>query len=236
MTIRDDQGDAGYSTPPSTGAGHPGRRRAKVVVGVVGLAAVLGGGAYAITDKLTDHRAAPAEVGTLSAQQGQAGNPNALAPSGSPGTPSPAASASADSPEVVASINAARDDAAKDGVKLTRPPPMRATAPVVGIARTTSGSLKAGGVVRLVSARSDLTGQQELAWVAGSGITTYGADHCTQTFRFTADPTTVTRPNMLLCWRTNPNKSVVAIIVDPKGHPSRSAALKKLDAKWRSMG
>ena len=47
----------------------------------------------------------------------------------------------------------------------------------------------------------------------------------TQTFRLFNDPAPEEKPNLLLCWRTSPHKSVVAVIVDPKGHPSTSKAL-----------
>jgi hypothetical protein len=38
-----------------------------------------------------------------------------------------------------------------------------------------------------------------------------------------------------MCWRTTATKSVVAIVVDPKGKPSRDKALAAIEQKWRSM-
>ena len=219
MTNRDDPG----TRPSWTGT--------RIAVGVVSLAALLGTGAYVITDRLTPHRDTVTDVG-------------ALAPAPAPGhtstttaSPAPASalgSAASISPEVAAEIKKAREKAAKDGVPLIRPKPAQSTRAVTGLMRTTKGTLNEGGIVRVVSARSDLTGQQELAWVAG-GVTTYGGAECSQTFRFSSSPAPVKRPNLLLCWRTSAKKSVVAIVVDPKGKPSKAKAVDLLEKKWRSM-
>lgn len=100
---------------------------------------------------------------------------------------------------------------------------------------TQRGSLKSGGIVRVVSARSDLSGQGELQWVAG-GVEPYRNAECTQRFQLGNEPKPARKPNLLLCWRTSAKKSVIAVLVDPKGKPSKAKAVGELDKKWRAMG
>jgi hypothetical protein len=233
MTIRDDQAAADGGGPESTVTGRWGGRRTKIALGVVGLAAVLGAGAYTITDRLTGPRGETTHNGALVRQ------PLPIDPASKAVTQSASSSASASAtsldPHVVASIKAARDKMVKDGVKVTRPLPTQSTgSPVVGLARSDDGSLKAGGIVRVVTARSDLTGREELGWVAG-GVTSYGDNKCSQTFRLFNSPRPAKKPNLLMCWRTSAKKSVVAVVVDPKGKPSRAKALDVLERKWREM-
>jgi hypothetical protein len=52
MTTRDDGRPGDDSTPGSPTQGRPGQRRALVVAGVAGVAAVLGGGAYVATSAI----------------------------------------------------------------------------------------------------------------------------------------------------------------------------------------
>ena len=231
----------------------PPRGRAKMAAGAAGLAVVLGIGAYAVTDKLVEpddpmaDRVAPAQVPVAAPPEPSTPEPStpAAAPSVSkassppPTSPSPAATSATPTPslpaKVAASIKAAREKMAKDGVQVKHPPLLQQTiAPVVGLSRTTVGTLKNGGIVRVVSARSDLTGQQELAWVAG-GITEHGADKCSQTVKLYNKPQPEKKANLLLCWRTSATKSVVAVVVDPQGRPSTPKALAELDKKWMSM-
>jgi hypothetical protein len=228
MTIRDDHGAADGGVPESTVTSRWGGRRTKIAVGVVGLAAVLGAGAYTVADRLSEHPGEPTEVAAPAAPQ------QPITPTGSASASASASTTSPD-PDVVASIKAAREKMAKDGVKVTRPLPTPSTnRPVVGLARSTDGSLKAGGIVRVVTARSDLTGQQELGWVSG-GVTSYGDNQCSQTLRLSGDAQPTKKPNLLMCWRTSAKKSVVAVVVDPKGKPSRTKALDVLEKKWRDM-
>ncbi|MDI6101619.1 hypothetical protein QLQ12_23645 [Actinoplanes sp. NEAU-A12] len=137
--------------------------------------------------------------------------------------------------KVVEGIKEARRKMAEDGVKRMPALPQKAIPPDADFQRTTKGSLKEGGILRLLTARSDLTGQQELAGVAG-GVTKYRNVPCSQTFKFSTNPAPRKRPNLLMCWRTTPKKSVVAIVVDPGGNPSREKAVRALEKKWRAMG
>ncbi len=132
------------------------------------------------------------------------------------------------------SIEAARERMRKDGVEVQRAltPTVPQTAEEIDM--TTRGSLKSGGIVRVLAAREDLTGQRELAYVAG-GVRKYRNVPCSQTFKFSTNPKPARKDNLLMCWRTTATKSVVAIVVDPKGKPSRDKALAAIEQKWRSM-
>lgn len=249
MTTADHENKKGASAQATHG--RPAWSRPRIATGVAGLAVVLGVGAYAITDQLTKNgtpldAAAPAPAATsaqpnawadevspkpLWSPSAAGGSPSSLPSSTATVSPTPSVPAS-----VAAKIKQAREDMAKHGVSIKRAPAAPATvAPVVGLSRTTTGSLSKGGIVRVVSARSDLTGQQELAWVAG-GVTDFGDDKCSQTFKLSNDPEPQEKPNLLLCWRTSAKKSVVAVVVDPNGHPSRPEALTELHKKWQSLG
>jgi hypothetical protein len=129
-------------------------------------------------------------------------------------------------------IEKARQDGEKHGIKVTRPLPQPATT-VAGIQQADSGRL--GGTVRVVSAPGDLTGQRELTWVAG-GVSKYKGYDCSQTFKFNTNPVPTRKPNLLMCWRTSAQKSVIAVVVDAKGHPSKDKALAAISQRWNSMG
>lgn len=214
-------------------------RRARLAAGTAGLAMLLGAGACggesaaerdpAALTPASAPAPAPPPVGSASAL------PSPTSPSTSPSSAPTSASPAPSLPaKVAASIRAARERMAKDGVKVVRPLPTRPQVAAEDLQRSTTGTLNSGGIVRVVSARSDLTGQQELGWVAG-GISRYGNDQCTQTIKTFTKPTPTLKPNLLICWRVSATRSVVAIVVDPKGHPSRPKALATLDRKWRSM-
>jgi hypothetical protein len=249
MTSDDHKYEAGARAQVT--GGRPAWSRARIATGAAGLAVVLGVGAYAITVELTKNgtppdAAAPAPTAASAQPNAWADevSPKPLrspsAPGGSPSSAPSSVPTALLAPSVPASVAAeirrAREDMAKHGVAVQRAPvPSTTVAPLVGLSRTTTGSLTKGGIVRVVSARSDLTGQQELAWVAG-GVTDFGDDKCTQTVRLFNSPKPQEKPNLLLCWRTSAKKSVVAVVVDPQGHPSRPAALAELHKKWQSMG
>ena len=123
---------------------------------------------------------------------------------------------------------------AEDGVKVSRPREPQATTAVSDLHQTDTGSLQKGGTVRIVSAKGDLTGQRELSWVAG-GISKYQGADCSQTFRFSSNPKPTVKPNLLMCWRTSAEKSVVAVVVDANGKPSKEKAVSALEQRWQSM-
>src|SRR3954454_20534915 len=160
-------------------------RRTRVLLGVVGLAAVLGAGAYLITAQVIDHRSAPtSDTGALAPMVAPASaEPSAPDLSAAPlAGASPSLSTSAASPSATRSaalaptgrasvdeeIRKAREKAAKDGYPVQRaltPAPHAEIGPVTerSVARPNGGSL------RVITARFDLSGQRELLWAADPG-------------------------------------------------------------------
>jgi hypothetical protein len=241
--------DSDGGTDDQTQTGARGRKRVRLAIGVTAMAALLGGGAYLITDQVTTKDAATAEGQAPPAAADSApgsASPSPGAASGRPYTstttsaaaqvtPTGPAAARSLPPEVRKSIDAARERMRKDGVEVKRPVvPKVPQAAAQDIETTTQGSLKEGGIVRVLSARGDLTGQRELAYVAG-GVQKYRDVSCSQTFQFSTNPKPAKKDNLLMCWRTSATKSVAAIVVDPKGHPSKDKALAALEHKWGSM-
>ena len=222
------------------------RRRKQAVVGVAGVAAVLGGGAFFVTQAMTAKQAIAPDVASAPlAPGGSASGSPPAGPLSAPGSRAPAAKVSRTaSPPASAGpmtaedrVRAARSAAAKNGVSVQRPlpgPPMQAAA--ADLAVTDSGSLKRDrGTLRVVSARGDLTGQRELAWVAGEG-TPAGAATCTQTFRFANNAKPARKPNLLICWRTSAGKSVYTVMVDLDGRPSTKDSVAALAKQWSKLG
>jgi hypothetical protein len=233
-----DDVDFGYHSDDGVPAG---RRRRRMVVGAAGLAALLGGGAFLVTQALTSK---PAIVASESGARTSMAPP-ADAPSDAPSAPSPVTgrsvvptpvpSVSSTNKSVEQEIRDARSAAAKDGVPLERPR-VTDTATAADVRVTNSGSLKkAGRTLRVVSARGDLTGQRELGWVAG-GARAYGDATCSQTVQFANSGSPRKVPNLLICWQTSATRSVVTVMVDVHGHPSREASVAALDKRWAELG
>jgi len=245
MTIHDDDRPGDDGVYKSKTSRRPSRRRTRAAVGAAGLAAVLGGGAYLATSMIANDKstvapqtraAEPIVVASSPAAEPEAAAPTAAASASvSAAAASASAAAASIAPEVRRKIDAARKKMAEDGVEIQRPVPPKTTAKANDVKVTTKGSLKEGGIVRMVTAREDLTGQRELAWVAG-GVQKFRDVPCSQTFQFSTNPTPEKKANLLMCWRTSAKKSVVAIVVDPKGHPSRDKAVNALEKTWRTMG
>ncbi|GGN61425.1 hypothetical protein GCM10010112_18580 [Actinoplanes lobatus] len=248
MTTRDDRpGDAGGPTPPARR--RRGQRRALAVAGVAGLAAVLGGAAYVTTSAIVSR-------GSATTTDGAAPIIPATSPPSTPKDVEPVAPATTTqearkakpsptipttdvtgkplSEEVRQRIKEARRKMAEDGVEVQHPVTPKAVRPLGEVQTTTEGSFAEGGMIRILSARGDLTGQRELSGVAG-GIEKYGNVSCSQTFKFATSPRPAKKPNLLMCWRATPDKSVAAIVVDPKGNPSRERAVAAIQKKWKTM-
>ncbi|HEX8344216.1 MAG TPA: hypothetical protein VF657_05665 [Actinoplanes sp.] len=226
-------------------------RRKQAVAGGVGLAALLGAGAFLVTQqRADDSRTTLTNVGapTLALSVDPATSPSestaastaatspSAAASASPrsATPRPAASPSLP-PEVAKRIAAARRAAEKDGVPVLRPVP-QATADVAEVKVANTGSLKEDKqTMRLVSGRGDLSGQKELAWVADDGQVV-GSSRCSQTFKLANNTKPERKPNLLICWRTSATKSVYTVAVDLDGDPSEQKSVAAIDAEWKRLG
>jgi hypothetical protein len=219
------------------------RRRRKRMAGAVGLAALIGGGAFIATEALTE------KSGIIAAESG---SPSRLAPpseppSASPAThepprpngkariPSPAPTVTPTTKSAEQRVQDARDAAAQDGVQLLRPlTPAPLTDAEVTV--TNSGSLQRDRTtLRVVSARGDLSGQRELAWVADRGVP-HGDVLCSQTVRFSIDTKASKNKNLLICWRTSATRSVFTVMVDLDGHPSIENSIAAIDDRWSRLG
>ncbi|MFC7527654.1 hypothetical protein [Actinoplanes sp. GCM10030250] len=223
--------------------------RGRIATGTAGLAAILGVGAYLVTDNVVNNEqntagqevrqiapvatdpATPAATDaspTPSAQPSSAGSSSPVPTADASGSPLPS--------EVVEEIREARRKMAEDGVPI-KPPvvPKAAAAAAPPVEMTTKGSLKEGGIIRTLTARGDLTGQRELAYVAG-GVKEYRGVSCSQTFQFSTNPKPEKKDNLVMCWRTSAKKSVAVMVVDPKGKPSKDKAVDAIEKNWRSMG
>ena len=109
-----------------------------------------------------------------------------------------------------------------------------------GRASVAARSYGSGGqsarTVRIVLARTDLTGKLEQAWAAPTGAAATGADTCTNNTVLTAGSQPRVRPTVMLCWRTSPSFSGYALIIDPKVSDSVAAkdGAEALDEAWKA--
>jgi len=222
------------------------RRRKQVVLGVVGLAAVLGAGAYVITAQVMDHRSATttSDTAALAPMVGAAPETPTEAPAASAtASPSVTSSPSAAPPSTTPSpsrgtsvddeIRKAREKAAKDGYPLQRAltaAPHAESGPV-----SERSEPRPDGSLRIITAKFDLSGQRELLWAADRGEAV-GDSHCTQNFHFSHNTKPAIRPNLLLCWRTSAERSVATVLVDQKGKPSIAESVQIIDREWAKLG
>jgi len=225
-------------------------RRTGIGAAVVGLAALLGGGAYAITTEIIDRNdsvtgdvAALAPVITPSRARPSAPEPAPQSPvPRSPAASTKAAARQSLSPppspspsrslSVREQIEAARQAAEKDGFPLQR---ALTAAPGLPTGKISERNEKtATGTVRVVSAGFDLTGQREFLWAGDKGRKV-GDARCTQKVRFSNNKSAAVRPNLMLCWRTSATRSVATVLVDYKGHPSATESVAILDREWRRL-
>jgi hypothetical protein len=93
------------------------------------------------------------------------------------------------------------------------------------------GSTKERKTIRVVAARTDLTGKLELAWAADKG-TKHGDARCTQSFEFAEGGRVGVRPTMVMCWRTSATFSAYSIIIDLDKAPKPAEAVSAIDDIW----
>ncbi len=256
MIVRDD------GRPDANGDRN--RKRRLAVAGATGLAVVAGAGAILLTTR-TDDPAPPdlGAVAPIVATPSATTAPSPAASSGMPSPASsadgeqmatadsvpdqktksaaPKASAStakaATNDEVRKKIEAARSKAAADGHPVQRP--LTASTGVAAESLDSymekSRKLDDGGVLRIFSAKGDLSNQREMLWAADSGEAS-GDARCTQKFRFAQNAEPAVRPSMLLCWRITSKRSVVVLAIAKKGSPSAPQTVAALDTEWTRIG
>ena len=220
------------------------RNPRKALIGVVGLA-VLGGGAFLVTERLTsDAPVVATETGALAppATEDQTPSPAGSSPSAAAAigsAPKPSASVSLTPKTLAEILKKARSANAEAGTEVRRPLPPLNAAPAVAqdkLTITRSGSLKEdGATLEVVSARQDLTGQRELAWAADQGQPV-GDVRCTQNFRFSAGAPATEKPTLLECWLLSADRSVFTIAVTAKGRPSMAASAAAIHQRWATLG
>ncbi|GAA2895150.1 hypothetical protein Acy02nite_39630 [Actinoplanes cyaneus] len=223
-----------------------GRRRKQALVAVAGAAVAISGAAFFAGNHSSENQqagraeplaspSASASAGaTASAPAEQIGKITAAGDKEAKGKPEPSLPQSAKD-----RVDAARKAAAKDGVKITHPLPAKEDpakqAAAAQAKEVTVGSAKAGGAMRIVTLRGDLSGQREIGWVAG-GITKHGPTSCSQRFKLYNEQTPKERPSLLVCWRTSAKRSVVVADTKIGGRPDVGRSLAVIDREWRKLG
>ncbi|MFI1994351.1 hypothetical protein [Actinoplanes sp. NPDC020271] len=215
-----------------------GKRRKQALVAAAGAAVAISGAAFFAANHSSENQQAartePLASPSVGAPAEKIAKIAAAGDDEAKGRPEPSLPQSAKE-----RVDAARKAAAKDGVKITHPlpeqnDPARLSA-VAGAKEVTVGSAKKGQTMRIITAHGDLTGQRELAWVAG-GITKHGDTECTQKFKFYNEATPKTRDNLLVCWRTSTKRSVITVVAKIDGHPPVAKSLEVIEREWRKLG
>jgi hypothetical protein len=230
-------------------AARPTRRQ--LAIGTVGLAAVLGGGAYLLTPQLVDRqhnvaapdsvRLAPVTPAQATAESvpfvssGGSASPSTSVPASASGSlaESPSPSRSPDSAAVRRQIDQARAAAAKAGHPLQRQLITKGELPA-SAGLTTRMERTANGTLRITSAKGDLTGREDQVLAADDG-TPVGDVRCTQNFHFANNATPRKIATMMLCWRTSATRSVLTLGVTRQGPPSPSMYTPVIDREWAKL-
>lgn len=212
----------------------PSLRRRQAAVAAGGLAAILSGGTFAVTQVLgvLSDRVVSAPGPTpapLPAPAVSSATPASPDPPDPPGR-SAAAARIHTLPARPSTTAAPRATAYVDAV----PPSTAVAQPPYAVGQTVTRQ-PGGAILRVVWARRDMTGRKELAWVADSGVAV-GDARCTQRFRFMASGPVEVQPRLLMCWRTTAVKSVYTVAVAPTGRPNDAASVAALDARWAALG
>lgn len=214
------------------------QRRKKALVAFLGLAAVLGGGSYGITtwlaarDSITTitdalvpvTASSPTAHPRASASVRSARPKRTPAPGPAPVTKSAARQQYRPSPTPTSTLTDDQIAAVQVGHLLERP--HAASAVVV-----TNETAADGSLIRVVTARRDLTGQWESLWAADAGRPV-GPARCTDNFKINGSSYAEVRPGMLLCWRTSAAKSVVTIATAGSGRPAADSSVAVVNREW----
>ncbi|MEU4241238.1 hypothetical protein [Actinoplanes sp. NPDC026619] len=205
------------------------RRRTQAIVGAIGLAAVLGPGAYFATAQILDRQRAA----TVTQDAG------VLVPVMPSEEPAPTPSGTSGSPvlPVRSTMSAVRQSTSPTPVPSG---PSALASGFSGLSAQDAGVIEqnfttADGTIRVQAARFDLSGQKDLT-MAGDNGRPVGTARCTQNMRFAGDPGVREVPSMLLCWRTSVDRSVITMAVAAAGRPARERSLELLDRQWVNLG
>src|SRR5689334_204616 len=202
-----------------------GRRRLRVAIGATGLAALLGTGAYLVTDRALSDSGTTAEV---------APPPVAMVPQSSTQVDEKARPAGPEQAKASASPKSVREraDSARNankrlGTEVRHPLSVAGAVDASAVQVRQIGSNASGRLLKISSARLDLTGYRELAWARNGQP--FGSATCTQEFTTSTNSPVRERPTMLVCWRISAAKSVYTLAVDRKARPSKAASVAEID-------
>ncbi len=209
--------------------GGPGRRRA--ALGAAGVAVLGVGIAVAVGHSHQDNEAVSGGGVAATVSPDDVATASAAASSAAVPTPSSAASPETDA-QRVANARAGKKNSRPVLHPLPEPPP---TTPPAEPHVENSGSVRTGQTLQVVSARSDLTGQSALGWLADQGEKV-GPAACSQRFRFANQTAASVKPNLLVCWRLSATKSVYTVMVNLHGHPSRAESVAAIAKEWERLG
>jgi hypothetical protein len=217
-------------------------RRGRTVLGIAGLASVLGAGAFLASGQQDRTQTAENSAATtrtaahqsLAAADGIAGAPSAAA--GRMGPVQPGAGASESPKSVTERLDDARGANERLGTTVRRPRAETVTnVDASKVRRVEKGTLKDDRrTMRIVSSRQDLTDYAELGWIGDEGVP-YGSARCSRTIQISDKPA-AEKPTLMICWRTTPKKSVYTIAVDLKKNPTAQDGAAALEKEWKRMG
>ncbi|MGK5678064.1 hypothetical protein [Actinoplanes sp. URMC 104] len=204
------------------------QRRKQLGVGLAGLAAIAGAGAFVAQSQLVDL------ARTTSTRE-----PYALGP---PALLSPSPSVSGARSRAVTPVpgrllrSAARQETSPTPTPSPSPSTSASASPGVVAAALVKrhSETTRQATIRVTSARFDLTGQPELAVVGDDGWV-MGRARCTKTLRSAPGQPPKAVPSMLVCWRTSPSRSVVTVAVAAKGRPSAGESVAALEREWERL-
>lgn len=212
-------------------------------IGVAGLATVLGTASLLVAGRESatpeaSSRDVPAQV--TSATSATSGAPRTVGPvlprsSAETSEPAPAAPTTTAGKSLDQRVADARSANERLGTVIRPPKAPNGRSLVADVEVKEKGDIKRGGkTLRTVSARQDLTGLRELAWVVDAGEPA-GKARCTNKIRLSNNAVPRARPTLLLCWRTSAAKSVYTVAVNVYGRPVKAESIREIEKTWARM-
>lgn len=212
------------------------RKKTKAATAYLAGMAALGGGVLALA-QLADGRSE--KNGEVVSMPEASPSTAAASPAGStkadPAQTTPAAVPTVKLPKEASERLAAALEAGKKDVEVQRPIPRMGPAVNSEVTVKEHGSVqKDGKMLKVVSARQDLSGHRELTWVADEGKTV-GKAKCSQKIKLSNEAQPRVRPTLLICWRTSSEKSVYTVSVNLDKKPSMRESVAAIDKAWAKL-
>ncbi|HST80411.1 MAG TPA: hypothetical protein VLL08_01580 [Kineosporiaceae bacterium] len=98
----------------------------------------------------------------------------------------------------------------------------------------TYGSAGPTRTIRVVAARTDVTGKPGFTWAVDEGRLV-GKNRCTQNVKLVPRGNAGVRLTVMLCWRTSPTLSAYTLIVDPQHTVKEAEGVAALDQVWNAV-